>query len=263
MNAKAETNEYRVGGFDRIKVSNSIKATVTLGKPTDKVVATGPEEYLKYLTVKVKNGTLTIGVDENAFRKIFGKKNFSGVSVSVSSPSLSSISASTSATVTAVGDLNVKGDLELGASTSGMVTIGNVNVGDDCKINTSTSGAVTIATMKIAEDCTINASTSSSVDIVNLRADDLNCSASTSSTILMKNIGVNEFRATGSTSGTIRAAGKAALANYNASTGGLLDLEKVVAADGSAKASTGGTVNSSISNFKSHKDFTGGRVKNK
>ena len=192
------TFEVAATNVNSIDVSSSIKVEYT---QSDKVGVSVncPENLVDYLDVKVKNGKLDAG-----FKSGISIDGNSSVTVTVSSPALSDIDASSSSSVIIPKSIMVTDELDIEASSSATVYIASVTRGN-LSIDAATSSSVTVDAARCAS-LDIDCSSSAGVRVTGIECVSVSADASSASTITLSGKTVNaKYEA--SSAATINAAG--------------------------------------------------------
>jgi hypothetical protein len=170
MAAPAE-RRFPVTGFEKVSASGSENITITTGKAAS-VVATGPQERLDNLDIRVDGSTLRIDHKKNTNRSW---SNSERVQIAITVPALLGVHASGSGDIMAdngsgpafEGSLSGSGDLKIGRITSPQVTLRTSGSGDimaagqctNAKVSTSGSGDIMLAGLACTNvDITISGS---------------------------------------------------------------------------------------------------------
>lgn len=132
-NGEETTATTDLTGFDRIALAISTDVYVTQGEHSAKV--TGPDEAVAKVELKVKDGTLYIGL-KSKMRNWRGK----GVKVYVSLPNLTGITVSGSGNVEIEDAFNEMQDLKLTVSGSGNISL--AGSAQSVEVNVAGSGDV-------------------------------------------------------------------------------------------------------------------------
>ena len=148
---------FPVTGFEKVSASGSENITITTGKAAS-VVATGPQERLDNLDIRVDGGTLKID-HKKSTNWSWGNKD--QVHITITMPALTGLHASGSGDIMAdngsgpafEGSLSGSGDMKIGRITSPQVTLrtsgsGDIMAGGQCtnaKVATSGSGDMMLA----------------------------------------------------------------------------------------------------------------------
>ncbi|MDE5595789.1 MAG: DUF2807 domain-containing protein [Muribaculaceae bacterium] len=209
------TFEVAANDVNSIDVSSSIKVEYT---QSDKVSVSVncPENLVDYLDVKVKNGKL-----DADFKNGISIDGNSSVTITVSSPALSDIDASSSSSVIIQKSIMVTDELDIEASSSATVYIASVTRGN----------------------VSIDASTSSSVTIDAARCASLDIDSSTSASVTVSAIECVSVDAEASTAANVTLSGKTVNASYEASTAATINASALVADKlRSAKASSAANI---------------------
>ncbi|PZN94922.1 MAG: DUF2807 domain-containing protein [Alphaproteobacteria bacterium] len=172
--AAAAQRDFPATGFDRVSASGSEDITITTGKAAS-VVATGPQERLDRLRIRVENGTLKIDHKPGGSWS-WGRDD--QVRIAITMPVLHGVHASGSGNMTAdkgsgpafEGSLSGSGDLKIARIDSPTVTLRTSGSGDiaaagqcrDAKVSISGSGNMALPALA----CTnINIAISGSGDV--------------------------------------------------------------------------------------------------
>jgi hypothetical protein len=148
---------FPVTGFEKVSASGSENITITTGKAAS-VVATGPQERLDNLDIRVDGGTLKID-HKKSTNWSWGSGD--QVQITITMPTLLGLHASGSGDIMAdngsgpafEGSLSGSGDMKIGRITSPQVTLrtsgsGDIMAGGQCtnaKVATSGSGDMMLA----------------------------------------------------------------------------------------------------------------------
>ena len=252
---------YKVGNFDRIGISGNVDVRYVQGS-TPSVVARGQADLLKYLTVDVTDGKLTICFtqayyDEQNSRGSWRFSDLGCVKIVVTSPQLDEISASLSADFNAA-EVKTPGLLKIDCSLSSDVQISSLSAAS-LHIDCSNSGDVDIAIARIAEGLTGNVSTSGDVVLKQASMNgDLSIDASTSGDLKIMGIDkARQAKVNVSTSGSVKLDGKGDYAEYSATTSGSINARTFVTQKARLDSSTGGTIdyNSRYSDSETNRNF--------
>jgi hypothetical protein len=155
--AAAAERRFPVSGFEKVSASGSENITITTGKAAS-VVATGPQDRLDNLDIRVDGNTLRIDHKKN------GSWNWGmndQVQIAITMPALTGLHASGSGNIFAdsgsgpafEGSLSGSGDLQIGRIDSPQVTLRTSGSGDimaagqckDAKVSISGSGDMALA----------------------------------------------------------------------------------------------------------------------
>lgn len=105
--------ERVVGNFSSLKVTNKIDVVVTIGSPQT-IVVEADDNLIEFIETNVNNEELEItlksGINVNPVRKIY-----------ITTPTLSSLSASSSASILVKGIISGNEEIKLAASSSGSI----------------------------------------------------------------------------------------------------------------------------------------------
>lgn len=232
------TREYtNLGSFTGLKASSGFDVDYTVG-PATKVIVEVPETILQYVTVKVVEGKLSIGLD-NKSHKI---NNFKKLRAIVTGPVLNDVATSSSADINIMSPMSVEnGSLVLSASSSGDI---------DFKYPVN------------YKNVTVSASSSADIELEGLTTSSLTIKASSSADVSIANLKAENVIVTASSSSDIKLSGTAANASFEASSSADISAGNLKVASGSAKASSSGDIVCSVKNFTFRKS-SGGSVKNK
>ena len=177
------------GNFDRVEISNGIRANIEVGRPTDGVTLSGDSNILPEIETRIREGKLIVspadGVNLNP-------KN--PVEATFFMADLSGITASTSAAVNATGVASAS--LKLNASTSAKIKV--EGGAERVKADASTSGTIVGRDLS-TKDAVVDASTSGSI-LLNV-SDSLFADASTSGEVFY--IGSPSVKKDTSTGGSV------------------------------------------------------------
>lgn len=148
---------FPVTGFEKVSASGSESITITTGKAAS-VVATGPQERLDNLDIRIDGGTLKID-HKKSTNWSWGSGD--QVQITITMPALLGLHASGSGDIVAdngsgpafEGSLSGSGDMKIGRITSPQVTLRTSGSGDimaagqctNAKVSTSGSGDMMLA----------------------------------------------------------------------------------------------------------------------
>jgi hypothetical protein len=155
--AASAERRFPVTGFEKVSASGSENITITTGKAAS-VVATGPQERLDNLDIRVDGGTLKIDHKKSTN---WSWGNNDQVQITITMPALTGLHASGSGDIMAdngsgpafEGSLSGSGDMKIGRIISPQVTLrtsgsGDIMAGGKCtnaKVATSGSGDIMLA----------------------------------------------------------------------------------------------------------------------
>jgi len=192
--ATAETKNYDVNNFSRIKVSNGIHVTLNAGKDQS-ISAEGPDGEMERLSISVKNDTLIVRMN-NKRRWGFTRGKNKKYTVSVNAENISSIDVSSGAHVNAS---SLKGPIVLDSSSG--------------------------AHIRAEGECTTLSADASSGS--HIKAEDLKCNRVTADVSSGAHINVyadNQFTGDASSGGHINVDGSPEEVTTDKSSGGRINL---------------------------------------
>lgn len=198
--------ERVVGNFSSIKVNTGIEVVVTIGS-TQTVVVEADDNIVEYIETNVDNDELEItlksGININrAVRKIY-----------ISTPELSGLTASSSASILVKGTVTSNEEIKLAASSSGSI---QVEV-QSPRVNAKASSSGLVKLSGKTKNFEAHCSSSGEVLAQNLMSEDTEVKASSSGTCMV-HASVNLI-AKASSSGTIRYKGNPQLKVEESSSG--------------------------------------------
>ena len=136
------TRAMRTADFSAIDVSTGIKVVYTQGKLADMKI-TAPRYIFDYLDVKVKNGTLNLSVKRSFWQNFHSQSE--DITVTVSSPELVDLEASSGASIVVNGRLAVNSSVEVDASSGALVTItGGLHSQGKVELDTGSGSMISI-----------------------------------------------------------------------------------------------------------------------
>ena len=227
------TFEVAAAEVNSVDVSSSISVEYTQSAEVC-VRVNCPENLVDYLNVKVDDGQLTA-----AFKNGISIDGNCSVTVTVASPGLSSIEASSSSSVIIPKTIVVADRLDIDASSSATIEIASVTRGN-VSVEASTSSSVTIGAARCAS-LDIDSSTSADVSVSAIECVSVNADASSAATITLSGKTLNAgYKA--SSAATIDAAGLAAERLRSAHAGSAATISCAAATRGSVTEESGGTV---------------------
>ncbi len=102
--ALAETRSFDLPAFDEIQVSSGIKAEIVVGSDQSVLVEAESDDDFDELEISVRNGKLSIGLDQGFFRSLSGMLSEApDITAFVTVPGLTELDASSGAAVQAKG----------------------------------------------------------------------------------------------------------------------------------------------------------------
>lgn len=227
------TYDVQAKDVNSINVSSAIEVQYTQSE-TVSVKVDCPENIAEMLEVTVKNGLLVAGFKPNT--TIDGNCR---VTVTVTSPGLTSIDASSSSQFGMTGALVQNGPLSVEASSSARVNLCNLSV----------------------SRLDVDNSSSSSVEVSGVKADSLDIECSSSASAGVSDIRCQNVEADASSTATITLSGVTVTAEYEASSTAIIDAEALRAETVvSAAASSTATISCSADNYKAITEKSGGTV---
>ncbi len=223
--AKAESRDFALNNFDRVDIATGLDAVVTIGDSFAVRAESGSADALNNLELSVADGVLTARLDQDFLDFIISGglvgmllNSGNAVTINITLPAISGVSASSGADVRATG---IKSDqLDLEASS-----------GADVKLTGATLGAVRAgassgASIDLSGTCTsidAEASSGSGID-----AGDLVCATATAGASSGADIAVHatqSVKAEASSGGDVDIEGNPAQTDFNSSSGGDISLD--------------------------------------
>lgn len=206
-----------LGSFNRIEATVGWDVTFTQSNTTS-IKVTYSEEVADNVRIKVKNGRLILGLDNNWNDRDRNRKNIK-LRATVSAPTLKTASVTTGAEIKFSNPLNVEGTFKVNATTGaeieGLVLTANKL---DCEV---TTGATVEANLSV-EKAFIRCTTGGDVDLIG-KAETASLECTTGADINAKKLIVQYGDCRATTSGDISITIKEQ-ANVQATTGGDLTI---------------------------------------
>lgn len=223
--AMAESRTYELNNFDRIDIATGLDAAVTIGDSFAVRAESGSGDALNNLQLSVADGVLTARIDQDFLDFIISGglvgmllNNGNAVTLKITLPAISGISASSGADVRATGLKSEQLDLESSSGANIKLTaaaFGAVRAGASSGANIDLSG--TCASIDA------EASSGSGID-----AGDLVCATATAGASSGADIAVHatqSVKAEASSGSDIDVQGKPAQTDFNSSSGGNVSVD--------------------------------------
>lgn len=136
------THNITVPDFQKIDVSSGIQVIYSQGELSQARVK-APRYMLDYLEIGVKKGTLDVGISSSYWRKFH---SFNGdITVTVSSPSINDLEASSGASIKVNGALNAAGAAEIETSSGASISIpGGFKSNGKVELDTGSGSSISI-----------------------------------------------------------------------------------------------------------------------
>lgn len=195
------TKDIAAADIRHISVSSSIEVNYKQSDRTT-VSVSCPDNLIDYLRVNVDDGVLAAG-----FKNGLTIDGNCGVVITVSSPGLESIDASSSSRVNVADVLTVSGALDVDASSSAGISLAAV-LGGNVSVDVSSSANVNIGSLQ-CRSLAIDCSSSSQTVITKMLCDNVEADASSASSLSLS--------------------GRAGSAVYDASSAATIDASGLVA----------------------------------
>ncbi len=207
-----ETKIMKVGDFDALDISGSIKVVYKQGSPGVKIV--GPDNIIPYVDLKLSGKTLSVSYKSGVSFKYIGAPT---LTVNVSSTRLSKGSLSGSGDLIIDGNLNGY-DLQLSLSGSGDIVTNNIQAK---KLDLTLNGSGDIAVNGIVNADNINVSLNGSGDINTreLHGKKIVVSLNGSGDVVVKNVKSTDIYASVNGSGDMEVSSINATAIYGSLNG--------------------------------------------
>lgn len=241
-NGTTVSKTVNIGDFDEIDVATGISVIFSQSPNPGTAKVETSSAMADRLVVRTDGKTLKVYFNNQGKNmKVNGKTT----TVTVSSPVLSEIEASSSGSVTVAGDLNCDGKFSVEASSSGSVELGyvacreldvesssagEVNIGSvkgDVDAESSSSGSISIASAS-GNRLEAEASSAGSVKILGAVYNSIEVEAGSAASVSVKGIKCGSLVAEASSAGKVVLEGKCRLFRKNANSAGKVhhsDLE--------------------------------------
>ncbi|WP_426168973.1 head GIN domain-containing protein [Sandarakinorhabdus sp. DWP1-3-1] len=185
----AAQRAFPASGFDRVSASGSEDIVITTGKAAS-VVATGPQERLDRLRIRVENGKLMIDHKPGSSWS-WGRND--QVRIAITMPALHGVHASGSGNLSA--DKGSGPAFEGSLSGSGDLSIARI---DSPSVTLRTSGSGDIAAAGQCRDAKVSISGSGNMTLPNLACTNINIAISGSGDVAARATGAADIRISGS-----------------------------------------------------------------
>ena len=213
------TKNISVADFSGIDAATGIKVVYSQGALTPAKV-TAPRYMFDYLVVKVNKGTLDIKLD-NSYWKKYNSGN-GDITVTVSSPAVNDLEASSGASIHVKGTLNVRGKAE---------------------VETSSGASISIpAGMTATGEIDLEASSGSSIKITGLKAPKMECDLSSGSDMTISNVTCTSAEFDLSSGASCTVTGTARSVKADATSGASLHAKRFITDTAIIEAGSGGSV---------------------
>lgn len=232
---------YDTGNFTGIDVAQGIIVHYTQksGKPS--VTVKGPDNIVALVNIGVSDSTIGIRYKNNVNISYTSCDESQYVHVYLTSSGLKELDASSGASISVTGSLDVKGGFSIDVSSGANINLATLNA-KDVDFNASSGSSIVISSMK-AKEVDLRSSSGANIKVNSLTAATLAVRASSGSDIKL-------------------ASGSADYANYNASSSATISAGGLAAKRGSANASSSGTIISFIRNAEV-RNSSSGSVRNR
>ncbi len=228
------TKNITVADFTGIDAATGIKVIYTQG-PLKPAKVTAPRYIFDYLVVKVKDGTLDVKLD-NSYWKKFNSNN-DDITVTVSSPSVNDLEASSGASINVKGALNVRGKADLEASSGASISIpAGITSTGEIDLESSSGASIKITGLKTSKmECDLSSGSYMNLTNVNVSAAGFDLSSGASCTV----------------TGTTRAM------KAEATSGASLHAKRFIADTAVIEAGSGGSVDFNAASASVDTGYTG------
>lgn len=193
--------EISVKNFSSIDACLGMRVTYSVGsRPSCRVSA--PARVYEYLDIHVDGQTLVTGVKPKDGRESLDRKEadlLKEVIITVISPRLTEVEASTGASVTLKGAFKTDGKIELEASTGAAITFRNITV-EEVEADVSTGARIVVSGTAVKAD--LDASTGANIEASGLQVKQGSADASTGASVSVSQKSV--YNCSKSTGGSIR-----------------------------------------------------------
>lgn len=219
------TKNITVADFAGIDAATGIKVSYTQG-PLTPAKVTAPRYILDYLVVKVKNGTIDMKIDSSYWNKYHSVNG--EITVTLSSPAVNDLEASSGASINIKGTLNVRGNADVETSSGASISIPS---------GLTATGSVDLET-----------ASGSSIKITGLKAAKVECDLSSGSDMNLSAVlcDIAEFDLSSGASCTVT--GRTGTMKAEASSGASLQAKRFIAKTARIEAGSGGSVDFNAAN---------------
>ena len=227
------TKNITVADFSGIDAATGIKVAYTQG-PLKPAKVTVPRYILNHLVLKVKNGTLEIKLDDSFWKKYSSVKG--DITVTLSSPAVNDLEASSGASINIKGALNVRGNADVETSSGASISI---------PAGLTATGSVDLET-----------TSGSSIKITGLKASKVECDLSSGSNMALSAVlcDMAEFDLSSGASCTVT--GRTRSMKADATSGASLQAKRFIANTATIEAGSGGSVDFNAANASVDKGNT-------
>jgi hypothetical protein len=223
--AFAQSKDFNLDGFDRVDIATGLDARVTLGEGFSVTAQSRSQDALDNLKLTVEDGVLQARFEQSFLDFIIsgglvGMLLSSGnaVTVDITLPALTGVSASSGADVDLPG---IKADqLDLDASSGADISVTDAVLGD---VNIASSSGADIELSGTAETVDADASSGAGIDAEDLVAETVTAAASSGASLSVH--ATASLRARASSGGDIDVSGNPATRDVDESSGGDVSFE--------------------------------------
>lgn len=215
------SKNIKIGDFNKIDVDRGIVVNFRQADNPGYAVVKADPEIIDFVEIKLDGNELEISYNKNNINLKSGAPTV----VTVSSRNFKGADLSSAASLRVRGDLNVKNEIDLEASSASKIVFENVTC-TKLEIDCSSSSSVDVASLVGNLDA--DASSASSISISKSRSEKIDIEASSASSVAVKTIKANSIEVEASSTSKVSLDGVCNTLRKDISSGALLTANKLL-----------------------------------